>query len=530
LLPFNQKPSSQPKKNWNDAVRHYNLPVNGIEVVIPGDYKPKAGSNAQQRHKPRTDKKPLRHERKVQQKQSTGTSASPLRKSFRYIITRSALLACGLATLGNIPVYSMIHDTNREGILDLTDQPNVVSPGQVVKDLNLPAVAVESFAGFPVDALPDAQQGNWTMRSVLEEDTLDSILSTLDLTTTAKKMLDNSSIKQELKNLAPNSHLLVQVVEGRLLQLIYAKDPAQAYIVSATDKGYIGKWEKNVFEERNSKLAFTVEHSILRDGKTAGLSSSVIRQLSEVFAKDADFKHVRVGDKVGVIFEDFHYQGESIYTDKVVAAEYTTKSKTYQRIRYTLADGKTDYFTPDAATELKRAAFNRQPVEGARISSGFGFRIHPIFGFRKAHTGVDFAAPYGTPIHATADGVVKTIGRQNGYGNVVELRHIDGISTLYGHMSGFMEGLKAGDTVARGDVIGYVGSTGTSTGNHVHYEYRVEGEPIDPQTAELPTTGLMSEKESHQFKEFASNMVAQLTDLRKVASLGKPLKATTGGG
>lgn len=467
---------------------------------------------------------------KPERKSPTETRLPSAKKPLRYLATRSILLACGLATLGNLPVYSMISTPDNGKIISLTEPYlDSSSPAQVIQDLNLPAVAVESFSGYAIDVLPDATQGSWSMRTIGADDTLESILGKLELTKTSQKLLEDATIKQALNKLKSDSRVFTQVVDGSLQQLIYAKSKTEAYIVSATDEGYVGKWESNILETRNSKVAFTVKHSIPRDGKAAGLSNSLIRQLSQVFVKDVDFKRgVKVGDKVGVIFEDFLYQGESIYTDKVLAAEYTTSKKTWQRVRFTLEEGKTDYFRPDGDTELKRTAFDRKPLEG-RMSSGFGMRRHPVFGLRKNHAGTDIAAPRGTPIHATADGSVKSVGRQGGYGNVVELSHIDGITTLYGHMSAFKDDLKSGQKVKRGDVIGYVGSTGTSTGNHVHYEFRVNGEPQNPMAVELPQVGIMSAEEMREFKNHASAMVQELADLRKLASLDKPSRDQNGG-
>jgi len=518
LLPFKRRPpSSSTKKGWDEAMKRYNLPVGGIEVVILGDYKPK---QQKQQRKPES----------VNRKHTASAKPPANRKPLRYIATRSLFLAVGLATLGNIPVYSMISTPDDGKVLNLVSQPDSNSPGQVLKDLSLPAVAVESYSGYAVDALQDAHQGNWTMHVVGEDDTLKSIMAKLELSKTAKALLETSSIQESLAELKTGSRIFVQVVDDHLDQLIYAKNEHRAYIVSATDNGYTGQWDEEAFAMRESKIAFTVKHSIPKDGKAAGLSGSVARQINHVFRKDVDFrKGVRVGDKVGVIFEDFQYQGKSIYTDKVLAAEYSNNKETWQRIRFTLADGKTDYFRPDGDTELKRTAFERKPVTVGHMSSGFGMRSHPVFGFRKSHAGTDFAAPRGTPIHATADGSVKFIGRQGGYGNVIELRHMDGITTLYGHMSGFKEGLQSGNSVKRGDVIGYVGSTGTSTGNHVHYEYRINGEPQNPMSVELPQIGIMSEAEMKDFKNFASSMVEQLADIRKLAAAEQAQKDQKGG-
>lgn len=528
MLSFNRRPTPHKKKSWDEAIRHYNLPTGGIEVNIPGDYKPKAAKSL---FKPA----PVNIRREKPQKHEKSTANEPAaepstKKPLRYLATRTLLLTCGLATLGNIPVYSMISTPENSKLINLSEQGlDTNSPAQMMKDLNLPAVAVESYSGYAVDALPDATQGNWSMRTVGNDDSLETILDAMELTKASQALRKDATIMQTLKQLKSGARLLAQVVDGELQQLVYAKGDKEAYIVSVTDDGYIGKWEQDVFETRNSRVAFTIKHSIPRDGKAAGLGNSVIRQISQVFQKDMDFKKgVKVGDKLGVIFEDFLYQGESIYTDKILAAEYTNSKKTYQRIRFTLEEGKVGYFSPDGDTELKRTAFDRKPLEG-RMSSGFGMRRHPVFGLRKNHAGVDFAAPRGTPIHATADGSVKFIGRQGGYGNVVELRHMDGISTLYGHMSGFKEGLNSGDKIKRGDVIGYVGSTGTSTGNHVHYEYRINGEQQNPMTAELPKVGIMTDSEMRKFQEFAASMTQQLADLRKVAAADKPAPEQKGG-
>lgn len=503
LLNFNrQSRSNSKKKDWNAAIKHYNLPTNGIEVRIPGDYKPKATF--------------------ATKTTSPHTSAPSSSKPFRYVATRSLFIVCGLATLGNIPVYSMVSPSLTYGSISNTEDAADKTTEQVMKDLSLPAVAVESYSGYNIEQLPDANDGNWKAHLITEEDTLQSVLKNFNLDNMVKALQSNHDIAKTLEHLQADSHLFAQIVDGQLQQLVYAKTKTHAYIVSYGDNGFSGKWDDNSFEARNSRVAFSIKHSILKDGKAAGLSNSLIRQLSQVFSKDLNLqKSVRVGDKIGLIFEDYQYQGASIYSDKILAAEYSGRNKTEQRIRFTLADGKAGYFSPNSDTELKRTAFDRVPVSGARMSSGFGFRKHPVFGITKAHTGVDYAAPRGTPIHATADGSVKFIGRQHGYGNVIELRHSNGVSTLYGHMSGFKSGLSNGNSIKRGDVIGYVGSTGTSTGNHVHYEYRINGAPQNPISVSLPQTGIMTASEARSFKTFASNMVEQLANLRKVAAADK---------
>lgn len=485
-------------------MQRYHFPSN-IEVSIPGDYKP------------RQEKANARH--------TANHPTTPAKKSLRYLATRSIFVVCGLATLGNIPVYSMVSPP--DSLLQTAEPTNTAADptNQMLLELNLPAIAVETYAGFAVDILPDAEQGSWKIQKITSTDSLKSVLDALKVTNIAKPILENNSISTELAELNPDTALLVQVVDGHIQQLIYAKGKKNAYIVTASDNGFVGKWEDGALEIRESARAVTIKHSLERDAQEAGFSKSLIRQLGHVFRQDVNFKGgIKTGDQIGVVFEDYQYQGASIYTDKILAAEYTSKGTTYQRIRFALADGKTDYYQPDADTALKRTAFDRVPIKGGRMSSGFGMRRHPVFGFRKAHMGQDFAAPRGTPIYATADGQVKFVGRQGGYGNVVELRHIEGISTLYGHMSAFKAGLGHGDSVKRGDIIGYVGSTGTSTGNHVHYEFHVNGVAQNPMAVSLPTTGVMTASEVKAFKHQASTMLQQLAELRKLASADKPKK------
>jgi murein DD-endopeptidase MepM/ murein hydrolase activator NlpD len=531
-------PRQQPKKSWDEAMKGYDF--SGVYIPVdhhkaepakssskPASIKNLFKSTAPVNVRIKPDK--AKPERKAKPEKAAD-APRPTRKPLRYLATRSLFLVCGLATLGNVPVYSMINTSKDGQIINLTDPLlDGSSPAQIIKDLNLPAVAVESFSGYAMDVLPDATQGNWSMHTISADDTLETIFSSLELTKTSQKLLEDSAIKQALNHLKTDSRLFTQVVDGSLQQLLYAKSKGETYVVSVTDDGYVGKWDTNALDNSNAKIAFTIKHSINSDGKTAGLSKSLIRQLSQIFQKDIDInKSARVGDKIGMVFENFVYQGESIYTDKVLAAEYTTNKQTYQRVRFTLAEGRTDYFRPDGDTELKRPAFDRKPLTDGRLSSGFGMRNHPVFFLRKNHTGTDFAAPLGTPIHATADGFVKLMERQGGYGNLVELRHDGNITTRYGHMSAFNEDFKPGSPVKRGDVIGYVGSTGTSTGNHVHYEFRVNGEPQNPMAVEIPQVGIMSAEEMQAFKNRASAMVQELADLRKVAATQTPQSTPSG--
>ena len=192
---------------------------------------------------------------------------------------------------------------------------------------------------------------------------------------------------------------------------------------------------------------------------------------------------LRAGDSFAVTYEQLQRpDGERIGDGAILAARFVNQGKTYEAVRYVGPDGKAGYFTADGRS--LRKAFLKAPVEFSRISSVFSMaRKHPILNLIRAHKGVDYAAPSGTPVRAAGDGRVAYKGNKGGYGNVLELSHAGQIVTRYGHLSRFATSLRPGDKVSQGDIIGYVGMTGLATGPHLHFEYLVRGESRNPQTA-----------------------------------------------
>ena len=185
------------------------------------------------------------------------------------------------------------------------------------------------------------------------------------------------------------------------------------------------------------------------------------------------------GDRFVVAHEQQYQDGEFVRDGDILVAEFINAGRTYRAVRYVSPDGRADYYTPDGRPVRK--AFLRYPVDYGRISSGFSLaRRHPVLNRVRAHKGIDFAAPSGTPIKAAGSGRVVSRGRNGGYGNAVVLAHSNGVTTLYGHMSRFAKGLVVGDRVQQGEVIGFVGMTGLASGPHVHYEYRVNGVHKNP--------------------------------------------------
>ena len=237
---------------------------------------------------------------------------------------------------------------------------------------------------------------------------------------------------------------------------------------------------------RVSVRSGVIESSLFGAADAIGLPDAVTLALADAFSGDIDFYHdLRRGDRFAVVYETLWVDGEPAGAGRILAAEFENRGKVLHAYRWVAPDGSEGYYGPDGNNARK--GFLRSPMAFSRVTSGFSLaRKHPIFATWRAHKGVDFGAPTGTPIRATASGVVAFAGVQGGYGKAVVLRHDGAVTTLYGHMSRFASGLKAGTRVSQGDVIGYVGQTGWATGPHVHYEFRVGDVARNPQTVALP--------------------------------------------
>jgi murein DD-endopeptidase MepM/ murein hydrolase activator NlpD len=222
-----------------------------------------------------------------------------------------------------------------------------------------------------------------------------------------------------------------------------------------------------------------IRSSLFAATDDARIPDSVANQIAELFAGDIDFyRALRKGDRFNVVYETLSADNEPVRSGRVVSAEFVNNGKTYQALWFQEPGSKGQYYTLEGNT--LRKAFLASPLEFSRITSGFGGRIHPISRSFKNHKGVDYAAPTGTAVRTVGDGVVEFAGVQRGYGNVIEIKHRDGKSTVFAHLSRM--GVTKGQKVEQGDVIGAVGTTGYSTGPHLHFEFRINGEHHDPLT------------------------------------------------
>ena len=256
-----------------------------------------------------------------------------------------------------------------------------------------------------------------------------------------------------------------------------------------------------------------ITSSLYNAADHAGMPNSVLIQMIRAFSFDIDFQRdVHPGDRFEALFErELDRQGQAVRDGALRYATLETSGRTLRIFRYTALDGETDFF--NAQGQSVRKSLMLTPIDGARISSGYGMRRHPILGYNRMHRGLDFAAPTGTPIMAAGNGVVTYAGRKGNYGITVELRHPNGYTTLYAHMSRLGRGINRGARVTQGQVIGYVGSTGMSTGPHLHYEVRHRGQHVNPTSVDTPPGRTLTGEDLELFRVKSEQLRTQYAAL-----------------
>jgi murein DD-endopeptidase MepM/ murein hydrolase activator NlpD len=244
--------------------------------------------------------------------------------------------------------------------------------------------------------------------------------------------------------------------------------------------------ERNL-KTQPTKAKGSITSSLYLAGKRAGLKSSTLAELIRTYSWDVDFQRdIRKGDSFEVIYDQvIDDRGNIVKSDVIQYAALTLSGTTKRIFRFKTADGQINYYNEKGHSAKK--ALMRTPIDGARLSSGFGRRKHPILGYTKMHKGVDFAAPRGTPIYAAGNGTVTYAGRKGAYGNFISIRHNNIFTTAYAHMKGFGRGIRKGRRVNQGQIIGYVGTTGRSTGPHLHYEIRKNNLQANPLRIKMPS-------------------------------------------
>jgi murein DD-endopeptidase MepM/ murein hydrolase activator NlpD len=327
--------------------------------------------------------------------------------------------------------------------------------------------------------------------------------------------LDESTAK--LTKIYPGDELAFRfTADGKLRQLEFQLDEATRLRVERNDQGYHSQKiaEQLVAQVRNA--SGLIDDSLFLAGRRAGMTDSLIMELAGLFGWDIDFVlDIRSGDGFHVLFEEIYRNGEFLRTGDILAATFINQGRTYQAVRFETENGY-EYFAPDGRNMKK--AFLRAPLNFSYISSSFNpKRYHPILKRVKAHNGIDYKAPSGTPVYAAGNGRVIEAGYGRYNGNYVFIQHGNNIVTRYLHFS--KKSVKKGNKVQQGQVIGYVGATGLAQAPHLHYEFLLNGVHRNPRTVDLPKADPLPPKQMVSFNRIAQPLLAQLERMAQTSSL-----------
>jgi murein DD-endopeptidase MepM/ murein hydrolase activator NlpD len=348
--------------------------------------------------------------------------------------------------------------------------------------------------------------------TVSKGDTLSTLFSKVGLSTNdLHDAINSSKDAKRFSNLDIGQVLEFDLsTNGQLKRLQSKLNDLETISLDKTAQGYAFKRELIKPDLRTAYTHGTINSSLSQSAQRAGLSHSLTMDMANVFGYDIDFSEdIRQGDEFEVVYEQKIINDKVVGTGNILSARFTNRGKTYTAVRYTNKQGSSSYYTADGNS--MRKAFIRSPVDFARISSGFSMgRMHPILNKIRAHKGIDYAAPRGTPIKAAGDGKVMLAGRQGGYGNVVIIQHGNSYKTLYGHMQGFANGVRTGSSVKQGQIIGYIGTTGLSTGPHLHYEFQVNGVHVNPLSIKTAMADPIAKTEKQRFLQQSQPLMARM--------------------
>lgn len=398
------------------------------------------------------------------------------------------------------------------GTVPIEDVATPLPPArEVIQTLSLPKLQVEAAQ---VDG------PFWQEERFQRGDTVADLLERLGVDDSdAQRVLSGTRDKQPFRSLRPGISVQAQVDGQGFLQALWFLNP-QEQMIRIERRASTGVEQFSVAQEATQlgrdivTKSGEIRSSLFAATDAVGLPDHVAMQIAEIFSGDIDFhRDLRKGDRFSVVFEQFHQAGRFVRTGRVLAVEFINGKRSLQAVWFEGADNNKGYFSPDGKN--LRKAFLRSPLEFSRVTSSFGMRQHPIMQSWRAHMGVDYGAPKGTRVRATADGVVDSVGMQGGYGNMVVLRHPGGITTAYAHLSGFAAGVRKGARIAQGETVGFVGQTGWATGPHLHYEFRVNNQHRNPLTIALPAAQPLGEREMAAFRQGTGALVARLEQLRE---------------
>jgi len=408
---------------------------------------------------------------------------------------RTLVAISSLPLFGVVAAFGLAPDTNT---LDIT-----------------PEIITEAIA-LPMTASLDGG-GTFEREGVVQSgDTLNKILSRLTIDDLEiQRLLATDAVRQLSSGIRAGKRIQATTTQdGQLVSIQFERNDAPALMVRKLGDGFVAEEIDEVLESRVVMRSGRILSSLYGATDSAGIPDKIADKMAETFSTSLDFREdLRRGDTFSVIYTVHYRNGEPVGAGKMLAAEYVNAGKPYRAVLFRDAFGREDYYTPEG--ESLKKGFLRSPLEFSRVTSSFSnSRKHPVYGFHRAHTGVDFGAPTGTRVKATGDATVKFAGWRGGYGNLVILQHQNGYETYYAHLSGFASGIRAGRSVTQGQVIAYVGSTGASTGPHLHYEVRIAGKPQNPMAIKLPGSPPLAAAQRARFLEQTADWSSRLALLR----------------
>ncbi|MCY1395652.1 Murein DD-endopeptidase MepM [compost metagenome] len=409
------------------------------------------------------------------------------------------------------PAEQLTQDQDAADVVQATNEP-ATSPFAQIDNSAEDTQETAQAEPAPVVEVEEKKPASHREVIVAKGDTLSTLFEKVGLpATSVHEILASDKQAKQFSQLKRGQKLEFELgPDGQLTNLHSKLNDVESISLTRNDKGYTFNRITAKPTVRSAYVHGVINSSLSQSAARAGLSHSLTMDMASVFGYDVDFaQDIRQGDEFDVIYEQKVVNGKAVGNGPILSARFTNRGKTYTAVRYTNKQGNSSYYTADGNS--MRKAFIRTPVDFARISSKFSMgRKHPILNKIRAHKGVDYAAPRGTPIKAAGDGKVLLAGRRGGYGNTVVLQHGNTYTTLYGHMQGFAKGVKTGGTVKQGQVIGYIGTTGLSTGPHLHYEFQVNGVHVDPLGQKLPMADPIAKAERARFLAQSQPLMARM--------------------
>jgi len=408
---------------------------------------------------------------------------------------RTLVALSSLPLFGVVAAFGLAPDTST---LDIT-------PETITEAIALPALTSASNAA------------TFERESVMQSgDTLASALSRLKIDDLEiQRLLATDAVRQLASSVRAGKRIQATTTQdGQLLTIQFERGNAPALRVRRQGEAFVAEDSSDLVETRVMMRSGRVQSSLYGATDSAGIPDKIADQMAETFSTSLDFRNeLRRGDTFSVIYTVNYRNGEPTAAGKLLAAEFVNAGKPHRAVLFRDPSGREAYYTPEG--ESLKKGFLRSPLEFSRITSGFtSSRLHPLLGFYRAHTGVDFGAPTGTRVKATGDATVAFAGPKGGYGNLVILRHQNGYETYYAHLSAFAPGIRPGRSISQGEVIAYVGTTGASTGPHLHYEVRIAGTPYNPLSVKLPGSAPLDVAQRARFLQQTASWSEKLVQLR----------------